>query len=325
MLNRRILRIKAFQALYASVLTKQSDNPMTLVQTQEFLQSSCESTRDLYVLMLGIISPLTKIASERIDSSLRKINPTEEEKNPNRKFADNALAQLFDSDPDFQKIWKKKKFSWAQNDIFLRQILDSVKEKEWFKEYMNAPESSLKEDCRLFIKIFEEEFSENESLYEILEEMSIYWTYDIAYSLTWCCNTLKSIAAGHRWSLPPLYMSDIIASDPKQGKAVDSDKIFVSRILMNAFTCYDKYADLAASLVVGRDKDRLVATDLCIIVCCLAEVVHIPEIPVSVSMNEWVEISKFFGTPKSSQFVNGMIDRIVKQFISDGTITKDIK
>ena len=130
MLNRRILRIKAFKVLYSSVL---SDN-MSLSQAEAQLDLSCESTRDLYVYMLGIVSPLTKIARDRIDAARAKFNPTEEEKNPNMKFADNALAVLLDEDQDFQKLFKKKKFDWSQYDLFLKKVMTSVASKEYFAE-----------------------------------------------------------------------------------------------------------------------------------------------------------------------------------------------
>ena len=106
MLNRRILRIKVFKTLYSSELNGNS----SLAEAQAQLSASCEATRDLYLLMLGIISPLTKVASDRIEAAKRKFNPTEEERNPNMKFAENSVAGLLDSDPDFQKIFRKKKF-----------------------------------------------------------------------------------------------------------------------------------------------------------------------------------------------------------------------
>ena len=106
MLNRRILRIKVFKVLYGSVL----DSSMSLAEAESRLDVSCEATRDLYVFMLGIVSPLTRIARERLESARKKFNPTEEERNPNMKFADNALAGLLDSDPDFLKAFTKRKF-----------------------------------------------------------------------------------------------------------------------------------------------------------------------------------------------------------------------
>ena len=127
MLNRRILRIKAFKVLYSSVLS----GNMSLSQAEAQLELSCEAARDLYVYMLGIVSPLTRIAQDRIEAGLSKFNPTEEEKNPNRKFAENSLAVLLDADEDFQKVFKKKKFDWSQYDLFLKKVMTSVASKEY--------------------------------------------------------------------------------------------------------------------------------------------------------------------------------------------------
>ena len=189
MLNRRILRIKAFKVLYSGVLAEN----MSLAQAEAQLELSCEAARDLYIYMLGIVSPLTKIAQERIEAAKSKFNPTEEERNPNMKFADNALAKLLDSDEDFQKVFKKKKFDWTQYDLFLKKIMTSVASKEYFAQYMASPEKSLADDCKLFTKIYEEEFVDSEELEKILEDKSLYWNDDLAYSLTWCCKTLKNL------------------------------------------------------------------------------------------------------------------------------------
>ena len=120
---------------------------MSLAQAESQLDAACEATRDLYIYMLGIVSPLTKIARERIEAAKAKFNPTEEEKNPNMKFAENALAKLLDADVDFQKVFNKKKYSWAQYDIVLKKIMNSVVTKDYYAEYMAAPGSSLQEDC----------------------------------------------------------------------------------------------------------------------------------------------------------------------------------
>ena len=166
MLNRRILRIKAFKVLYSNAIAEN----MSLAQAQSQLDVACEATRDLYVYMLGIVSPLTKIARERIESAKSKFNPTEEELNPNMKFADNALAKLLEADVDFKKMFSKKKFSWDQYDIFLKKVMNSIVTKEYYAEYMNSPKAYLKEDCKLFTRIFEEEFVEIEELERILED-----------------------------------------------------------------------------------------------------------------------------------------------------------
>ena len=292
---------------------------MTLADTEALLELSCESTRDLYLLMLGMISPLTKIAADRIAAVQKKMVKTEEEMNPNMKFAENALAKYFDNDVDFQKIFKKKGYSWANFDIVLKKILDSASSKPYFQKYMASQKSSLAEDCKLFIKIFEEELDEREDLAAILEDMSIYWNDDLAYSLTQCCRTLSDIAAGEQWSMPPLYQSEILA---RSGKKVDSDKQFVTNLLRAAFAGYDRYLGMITESVSGWEKDRMVATDVCLIVMGLAEICSIPDIPVKVSINEYVEISKYYGSLKSPVFVNGLLDKLTTKLQEEGQVKK---
>ena len=314
MLNRRILRIKAFKVLYSSVLA----GNMSLAEAEAQLELSCEATRDLYIYMLGIVSPLTKIAQERIEAGKSKFNPTEEERNPNMKFAENALAKFLDEDVDFQKVFKKKKFEWMQYDLFLKKVMTSVASKEYYAEYMASDDKSLAEDCKLFTRIFEEEFVDSEELEKILEDKSLYWNDDLAYSLTWCCKTLKNIAKGENWSLIPLYQSEML-----KGEGVESDKLFVKRLLKASFAGYERYSAMVAEAVSGWEKERLFSTDVVLVVMGLAEAASFPTIPVKVTMNEYVEISKFYGTPKSRSFVNGLLDKLVQQLANDGQINKE--
>ena len=316
MLNRRILRIKAFKTLYGSVLSGE----MSLQQAEVNLEASCEATRDLYVFMLGVVSPLTQVAKDKIEAAKSKFNPTEQEKNPNMKFAENALAVLLDEDVDFQKIFTKKKFSWAQYDLVLKKIYSSIQEKEYFKSYMESPERSLAEDCRLFTKIYEEEFVDCEELENLLEEKSIHWNDDLAYSLTWCCKTLKELAKGGNWSLLPLYQSELLSGD-----GVESDKYFVRKLLQASFAGYEKYSAMIAESVAGWEKERLFSTDMVLISMGLAEAVTFPTIPVKVTMNEYVEIAKYYGTPKSRSFVNGLLDKLVAKLDEEGQIKKEGK
>ena len=313
MLNRRILRIKAFKVLYSSVLSGNT----SLDQAESQLEMSCEATRDLYVYMLGVVSPLTQIARERIEAAKAKFNPTEEEKNPNMKFAENALAVLLDQDVDFQKVFTKKKYSWGQYDMFLKKVLASVMEKEYYAEYMASPERSLEEDCKLFTRIYEEEFVDSEELEKILEDKSIHWNDDLAYSLTWCCKTLKSFAKGESWSLIPLYQSEMLT-----GSDVESDKFFVRKLLQASFAGYERYSAMIAENVSGWEKERLFSTDMVLIAMGLAEASTFASIPVKVTMNEYVEISKYYGTPKSRSFVNGLLDRLIQKLIEEGQVKK---
>ena len=313
MLNRRILRIKAFKVMFSY-----AENPsMTLAEAESQLETSCEATRSLYLFMLSIIPYITKEAARRIEDDRGKFNPTEEEKNPNMKFVQNAIAPLLDNDPDFTKLLTKRKLSWEPFDAFIRDTYDSMTKKDYFKAYMADPVRSVKADAALFIHMFEEEFVDSEALANILEDLSIWWNDDLAYSLTVCCDTMKSLSKGLRWELPPLYRSDMIVPKP-----VESDKTFVTKLLRTSYTCYDKYFPLVASSTDQWQEDRLFITDTVLIVMGLAEAKAFPDLPLRVTINEYVEISKYYSTPKSRSFVNGLLDRLAKKLIEDGEIVK---
>ena len=317
MLNRRILRIKAFKVLYSY-----AENPsMTLPEAESLLEASCEATRSLYLFMLDIIPYLTAEARTRIENARNKFNPTDEERNPNMKFAFNRLSPLLEQDPDFRKIISRRKLSWEPYDALIRSVYDSVCVKDYYKEYMVSAESSIEEDVRLFTRIFEEEFVDNEELEKILEDISILWCDDLAYSLTVCCDTLKALAKGYRWSLPPLYRSEMLHGS----KEMESDKVFVYKLLRTAYSCYGKYAPMVADSTSKWERDRLFTTDMVLIVMGLSEAKAFPDMPLRVTINEYVEISKFYSTPKSRSFVNGLLDRLVKKQIEDGDIVKTEK
>lgn len=316
MLNRRILRIKAFKVLYSYA----ENQSMTLAEAESLLEASCEATRSLYLFMLDIIPYLTAEARTRIENAQKKFNPTEEERNPNLKFTRNLISPLLEQDPDFQKIISRRKLSWEPYDALVRSVYDSICTKDYFKEYMASPESSLAEDASLLIRIFEEEFVDNDELAKILEDMSILWCDDLAYSLTICCDTLKSLAKGYRWSLPPLYRSEMDLS-----KNAESDKAFIYKLLRTSFACFGKYAPLVAGNTTQWEKDRLFTVDTVLIVMGLSEAKAFPSMPLRVTINEYVEISKFYSTPKSRSFVNGLLDRLIKKQIEDGDIVKTEK
>ena len=313
MLNRRILRIKAFKVLYANILAGNS----SLAQAETQLDQSCEATRDLYLYMLSVVPALTQIARDRIDAAKTKLRPTEEDLNPNMKFADNALAKLIAEDVDLNKLLAKKKFSWAQYDLILKKVMTSVASKEYFQKYMESDKVSLVEDCKLFTKIFEEEFVDLEELEMMLEEKSLYWNDDLAYALTWCCRSFKDFAAGKSWSMLPLYQSDML-----EGPDVESDNRFVHKLLQSSYAAYEKYAAMVAESVTGWERERLFSTDVVLIAMGLAEAVTFSEIPVKVTLNEYVEIAKFYGTPKSRAFVNGLLDRLIQKLTEEGAIVK---
>lgn len=311
MLNRRILRVKLFKVLYSYA----EDPTMTLAEAQAQLNASCEATRDLYLYLLASVCPLTKLAADITEQLRVKNNPTEEERNPNLKFVNNSLAKMLSEDVDFVKIVGKKKYSWANNDAFLYDLYTKVCASDYFKKYMANPETSLKEDAALFVRIFEEEYPENEALEAILEEYSMHWVDDLEYAVTACVKTLKSLGSGAQWSLPFLYQSDYTPG-------AESDKDFVNKVLAKAYCKFHDYYDLMAANVQGWDKDRLFVTDVVLVAAGLAEAECFKDLSVKVTINEYVEISKFYGTPSSRSFVNGILNNLIRKLIEDGVIVK---
>ena len=304
MLNRRILRIKAFKVVYSRV-----ENPaMTFPEAESELERSCESTRDLYLRLLAVAAPLTAEARSRADAAMHKFNPTEEELHPNLKFINNAVVPALENDPDFSRIIKKKKITWDNDDVFLRNLYESIKGKEYFRQYLEAPGTSLQEDASLFCRIYEEEFSGVPALADILEDLSIYWNDELEYALTWCCRSMDQIGKGKPWTLPELYMSEMPDATGKE-----SDKAFVRDLVRTAIRNFDKYYQMISDVTPKWDTNRICATDLALIICGLAEADTFPGIDYRTTINEFVEISKYYSTPESRAFVNGVLDKLINK------------
>ena len=295
MLNRRILRIKAFKVLYSY-----AENPdLTLKEALSSLDRQAEATRDLYLYMLSVIPAVTAEAARRTEAARGKFNPTPEELNPNMKFVRNGVSALLEADPDFVRLIEKKKFSWAQNDAFISDLYNRLKTRDYYQDYMASAESSLKEDAELWKIVFEQEFEDDPDLAAILEDLSIYWADDLAYALGTCIRSLDEIGRLGRWSYPALYQTE--------------GEEFVKKLLTTAYGRFTEYNTLIADSVSKWDRDRLYTTDIVLIAMGLAEADTFPEIPMKVTINEYVEISKYYSTPKSRGFVNGLLDRLIKR------------
>ena len=304
MLGRRILRIKAFKALYSY-----AENPsMSLKEAEGLLELSCEATRDLYLFMLAVAGPLTAEARSRIEAARSKFNPTEEERNPNLKFVNNAIAPLLENDPDFTKIIKRKKLSWDQYDVLLRHLYEHIREQDYFKAYLASPKTGIAADAALFVRIYEEEFVDNSELESILEDLSIYWNDDLAYALTFCCRTMEELGRGKGWAMPELYQSQM---NPREG--MQSDKAFVFGVLRTGYRHFEDYCSRLAELTPKWDRNRICTTDLSLIVAGMAEADCFKDTPKKIIINEYVEISKFYSTPESSGFVNGLLDKLIER------------
>lgn len=315
MLGRRILRIKAFKELYAYSRNRE----MTLKDALSALDLSCEAVRDLFLFLLGAIPAVTAEAARVAEAARGKFNPTEEERNPNLKFIGNTLAPILTEDPDYQKLVSQKKLSWEQYDMLVHHLYATLREAPWFQAYMNSPQRSLAQDVALFKRFYEEAFEDNRELEQILEDQSIHWVDDLPYALGCVIRSLEGIRRTKRWNYPPLYQSDQLL---QEGKPAESDKEFVTNLLRFTYSHFDEYLEEIAANVTQWDSKRLFTTDLILIAMGLAEAEFLPGIPLKVTLNEYVEIAKYYSTPRSRSFVNGLLDKLIREHIASGRITK---
>ena len=181
--------------------------------------------------------------------------------------------------------------------------------KDYYQEYMASEEDSFEADCRLFSCIFQDEFEDNEELDSILEDISLLWIDDVAYALNAIIAGIEETARKKRICHPSTFLKE-------------DDKEFAQRLLVESIARYDEYSALISSRLDNWKSDRLVSTDAVLIVMGITEAVVFPTIPVKVTINEYVEIAKYYSTPNSRIFVNGILDRIIQEKIAGGEVVK---
>lgn len=305
MLSRRLIRIKVFKTLFAFI-GSESDN---VNAAQKTLLESCDKVRDLYYFMLNISSSLIRVAEEKIAAGMRKFHPTEAEANPNYKFVRNRFAALLSDDPEFGRICQKRGLSWGEYEPFVRHIYNSMVTKEYFQNYMASAEDSFESDCQLFSCIFQDEFEDNEELESILEDLSLLWIDDLPFALNAIIAGIDETRRKQRIVHPNTFLKE-------------DDKAFALRLLSESIVRYEEYFKLMESHLDNWKSDRLVSTDAALIVMGITEAVVFPTIPVKVTINEYVEIAKYYSTPNSRVFVNGILDRVIQEKIREGEIVK---
>ena len=306
MLNRRLIRIKVFKVLYSCI----SSGSNSFAEAEKNMHYSCEKTLHLYYFMLNAAVALKQAADAKIETGMRKFNPTEEERNPNLKFSENKVSEYLLGNPIFKKYCEENVLSWNGDlALFVKKLFASISEKDYFKEYMERESRSMAEDCDLFIRIFEEEFEDNEALESFLEDMSIYWIDDLGYVLNTIIRNLELLRKSSKMPMPGIFMKE-------------DDKEYAFNLLRFSLANYSKYMDIIRENIANWDPERVVTTDLGLIEEGIAEAVGFPNIPVKVTINEYVEISKYYSTHNSKIFVNGLLDRIIQKMIKSGEIVK---
>ncbi len=306
MLSRRLLRIKALKALYAH-LQCEGDN---LIASQKLLFESIDKSYDLYFLLLKLPVAMAEYERKRQDTAKEKHLATYEDLNPNTKFVDSALIQLLDTSDAVNDRLSARKLGWSGHSEFIKSLFAQFSDSERFRGYMSSGESSLKEDLELLEFFYVEILQSNEEIESVIEEFSIMMSGDLSFVLPLVVRTLSSIKPSH--------------SDVKVVKKFknDEDMEFVKELFQQALVNYCEYQKYIERFTSNWDLERVVYMDSLIMVVAMSELINFADIPTKVTMDEFIEISKDYSTPGSSQFVNGILDRVTNSLMEEGRINK---
>ncbi len=307
MISRRLLRIKALMALYA--LNRREDND--LVKAESELTFSIAKTYDLYHYLLLLVLEINDIAAEKIEQALQKKMPTPADLNPNRKFVDNPVVLQLRNNQSYNKYISSSKLSWVNFTHVPRALYNKMLTWEVYADYMTSEDKSYMAHRRFVISLITELFYESEDLLNCLEEQSIYWNDYIDYVLVMVEKTLKKFKAesGEKAQLMPLF---------KNKEDEDFVKLLFRKAVLNTKQC----SELIDNNTTNWEVERIALMDILVMQLAITEVLEFPEIPVKVTLNEYIEIAKYYCTPKSSTFVNGILDNIVKEIREKGLFRK---
>jgi len=305
MISRRLIRIKVFKVLFSKI---NSGNDSVQAAEKELVRS-CEKSLDLYYFLMALPHELKIVAERKIEAGLQKFHPTKEESNPNRKFVDNLLLKKIEDDPFILRYCGNHGLNWKEHASFVKKLYATLSSRDYFISYMESGEGSFAEDMELISMFFQEELEDSEDLYTILEDMSIYWADDLAFVLNVIIKKLSTLKENAEMEHPKVFLKD-------------DDREYAIRLLDASLANYEEYTGLMSEYVRNWDPDRLAATDMALIVMGIAEAVAFKNIPLKVTINEFVELSKYYSTPNSRMFVNGMLDRILLSLSEEGRIEK---
>lgn len=308
MLNRRHIRIKVMQTLYAFNGTE-SDN---LKKDEVFLLQSLENTYDLYLLLLSLLVEVQKRAEDYQGKSQQKFFATQDEKNPNRKFINNEVLQHLKNNEVLKAEYEKRKIDyWYLDFEYIDIVFKAIMESSVYVGYMATKTSDFKED-KLFIEdIYSEIIAPNEKLYEYIEDKKLTWVDDLPVVNTVILKLLKKFKANavSTHFTPKLFKDD-------------DDRDFAVELLKKTILNRSKFNEEIQSKTTNWDADRIASLDAVLLQMAICEFQKFPSIPVKVTINEYIDIAKEYSTPKSSLFINGVLDKIVKEYSDSGKLNK---
>lgn len=309
MINRILIRTKVVQMLYSYQLTKADK---TLTKAKKELQASLDKSYELYNSLLQLIIDITDLQDRELDDAKHKFLPSSEDLNPNMRFVENQLVKWLRNSEKLQNFVSDNKITWRDDELFLRLLLFKVTSSEEYKTYMAMEKTDFASDCEVWLQIMKKVILPDDDLLEHIENMSVYWSVDdLDIMGQFVLKTIRRIEAGDKDPISPKYKDD---EDSEFG-----EKLFSLAVqeraendeLINKFVRSERW-----------DSGRIALMDRIIMCTALSEIKNFPSIPVNVTMNEYIELAKNFSTPHSGQFVNGILNAVVKSLREQGKIVK---
>ena len=308
MLTRRHIRVKVLQSIYAYNQSEHKD----LEKQENFLLYNMEQMQDLYFLMLQMLVSLRDQAENFLVVSQKKHLATELEKNPSKTFIDNKVISLISSNEKFKDLIKKRNLNFWKNDSeYVSIIFNELKEKDWYINSISKNDTSFLEDKDLVIKIFKEIIAPNDKLYEYLEDKRLTWLDDFPLVNTLILKMLQKISDKniHSILIPEVYKNN-------------EDQDYAIQLFQKVILNDDELSKEIDGKTPNWDKERIADLDMIILKMGISEFVHFESIPVKATINEYLEVAKEYSTPKSSIFINGILDKIVKDLKEAGKLNK---
>jgi N utilization substance protein B len=262
--------------------------------------------------MVQLLLAIQNQAEDYLVKSQKKHLATSEEKNPSRNFLENRLLQLIASNPHFTETIKNKKLNyWAQDDEYVFILFNELRQQDWYVSYLEKIATTYKEDQEFILKMYKEVIAPNEKLYEYLEDKRLTWLDDFPLVNTALMKMLGKISEKNVANLlvPQLYKND-------------EDRDYALDLFRKVILKETALSEEIEGKTPNWDKERIAELDLIILKIGIAEFLYFPSIPVRVTINECLEISKEYSTPKSSIFINGILDKLAKEFEENNKLKK---
>ena len=308
MLNRRHLRIKVLQSLYAFYQSK-SDEYSKL---EKDVFNSVERIYDLYLYLLLTFKELKNQAERRIEENKKKILPTQEDLNPSLKFVENRIINLLESNEILRKVSETRRINWLgdENQEIFRKMFLQIRESETYFEFMNNNLENFEDDLAFAVGLFKTEIANFPLLYNYFEERDIHWLDDIDLACSMVIKTIKSFDPEGKNNIMPLYKDEI------------DEKEFIRLLFRKTILMDEESEQLIDELTNNWELDRIAKMDIILMKMAIAEFQIFNNIPTKVTLNEYIEISKFYSTPKSNGFINGVLDKAIVRLEKEGKIKK---